>query len=842
MGGDDRGLMYGLLDVADRIGWASDLTNPFSEIDDVSEAPAVAERSLSIYTMQKEQFERRLHNPGYWARYLDLLAQHRFNTFTLIFGYETKGYMAPPYPYFFNVPGFPGVHAVGYSQEDQRANLDALNRLISMTHERGLDFSLAIWDHIYRGGVQGGQGSQDPSVPMPYRVMGVTEENLFDYSVAALARLFQLVPNLDAIQFRMHGESGLKPEEMDRFWDQMYDVIRTYGNGIRFDARAKGFPDRLIDRALSKGINIRICTKYWMEQMGLPYHPTHIHPQNQKDRRHGYADLLRYPRRYSMLWRLWNGGTTRILLWGDPEYVRRFAASTHLYDGDGYDVNEPLATKMASHDHDRAPFELLEPAYRYYDYEFERYWHFFQLFGRIGYNPNTSPRVWEQEFAKRFGPDAGPYVQHALHLASGILPRTVAYNYPYDLFPTTRGWAEKQPFKRLPAYAAALPSDTEQFLSMDEAARYQLEGVDTGRLTPQTSSGWFANVSEQVLALTREAEARIGSHESTEFASTIVDLRILAYIARYHGHRALAGFHYALYKRANDLWALDDAIAQERDAIAAWEALIDVAKDVYTRNFMMGREHVGLAGRWEDELLMLQNGLLDLEAERALFQPPAAQEDTWIAHVPVRKAQPRQPIRIRATVSAFDDTKCVQLRYRDAQDRESVVEMLRTDAYLYEGEIPAAAAGDVWYLIEPAGGDSPWDEAIHMAVTIDETPPVIEHTPPQTVGAGEPLTIRAQVNDASGIKWVQLSYRAVNQYLDFERIAMLPTGEPNGYAATISAEQIDPMYDLMYYLEAVDQAGNGCIYPDLEEETPYIVVSVDRSVPEAYLSGDAQRQ
>jgi hypothetical protein len=98
---------------------------------------------------------------------------------------------------------------------------------------------------------------------------------------------------------------------------------------------------------------MRICTKYWAEQMGMPFHPTHVNRQDQHNRRHGYADLLRYPQRYKMHWRLWNGGTTRVLLWGDPDYIRRFADSTHLYDGDGYEVNEPLATKMQGHPHDR---------------------------------------------------------------------------------------------------------------------------------------------------------------------------------------------------------------------------------------------------------------------------------------------------------------------------------------------------------------------------------------------------------------------------------------------------------------------------------------------------------
>ncbi len=67
----------------------------------------------------------------------------------------------------------------------------------------------------------------------------------------------------------------------------------------------------MIDDAVAQGIPFRIATKYWMEQLGLPFHPLHINPQNQRDRRHGYADLLVYPKRYEVHWRVWSGGTAR---------------------------------------------------------------------------------------------------------------------------------------------------------------------------------------------------------------------------------------------------------------------------------------------------------------------------------------------------------------------------------------------------------------------------------------------------------------------------------------------------------------------------------------------------
>ncbi len=129
-GADDRGLMYALLDMADRIGWAADPNNPLSEVRDVAEKPYVAERGVSIYTMQQADFEARFFNEDYWARYFDMLARNRFNTFVLIFGYENAGYFAPAYPYFFDVDGFPEVRVAGLTKEQQQRNLKTLNRLI----------------------------------------------------------------------------------------------------------------------------------------------------------------------------------------------------------------------------------------------------------------------------------------------------------------------------------------------------------------------------------------------------------------------------------------------------------------------------------------------------------------------------------------------------------------------------------------------------------------------------------------------------------------------------------------------------------------------------------------
>jgi hypothetical protein len=828
-GADDRGLMYALLDVADRIGWAGDTKNPLSEVRDAREKPAVAERALSIYTMHQGNFQSYFYDEAYWAKYLDMLAKNRFNTFALLFGYENWGYFSPPYPYLFDVGEFPDVKVVGITKDTQQRNLDTLNRIITMTHERGMNFTLGIWDHIYRGGVQGPRDRAGK--PTEGIVWGLTADNLTAYTRVALTKFLKLVPEIDAIQFRMHGESGLKRTEMGGFWENVYKVMNEHAPNTRFDARAKNFPDSLIDKAVEMGVNMRICTKYWMEQMGLPFHPTHIHPGNQHDRRHGYADLLRYPQRYKMHWRLWSGGTTRVLLWADPEYVRRFALSTHLYDGEGFEVTEPMATKMQDHPHDMKPFELLKPEYRYYDWEFERYWHFFQVFGRVGYNPETPAEVWQREFEKRFGAGAAPSVESAIHRASGILPRIVAYTYPYNMFPTTRGWVERQRMKDLPEYAKALPSDTQQFLSIDDAARFRLEGKDSPKIWPRQSSVWFARVSKDVLGFVEEAEKRIGGKRNKEFDSTMVDLNILANLALYHSHRAKAGVSYALFKHRKDLNVLNDAIGHESSAIAAWEKLVEAAGDTYNYNLMMGRERADLSGHWRDELAKLKEGMEKLRQERKSFRPTVTADEPLIAHVPIRKTVPGSDLAVRATVNAKEPITNVRVAYRRGQGKYRRAEMQQIERHVYRAVIPGNQIKEgLQYSVEAAdkSGRRARADSIAVTVTNDNIPPLLKHRPVTSALPAKPLTVAAAVSDPAGVRWVRLRYRSVNQHEDYKTIEMARTGNKDQYRAVVPGEDVAAKWDFMYLIEVMDNKGNGKIYPDLETEAPYVIVKLQR--------------
>jgi hypothetical protein len=838
-GSDDVGLMYAALDVADRISWAESDSDPFTHIQDISEKPFLQERAVSIYTMQRANFEQFLYDEKHLERYFDMLAASRINSFVVVFGYENGGFMAPAYPYFFDVGEFPDVALEGISPEQQAKNTKAFKRMIQIAHNRGIRFCPAFWDHIYRGKVQGGGipgASEGAGKSSPHLVRGVTTENLVDYNKAALSKFMQVFPNIDAIQFRVHWESGLTREETPDFWHDMFSIIKQSRPDIRIDLRAKGLPDQVIEDAISQDLNFRITTKYWMEQMGLPFHPTHINRQNQSDRRHGYADLLRNPQRYAIHWRLWNGGTTRFLLWGDPDYVRRFAASTQVYNGSSFEINDMLATKMLGEDHDAQPFELLSPGYQYYDYEFERYWHFYQTWGRVSYNPEVPAEIWEQKFYSRFGREAGTALMQGLHLASQVLPRIVAASYPYGNFPTTRGWAEMMRQKDLPDYASAQGSDIQQFMNTADHAQSILDGTLTAKRRPTSTSQWFSIISEQILEKVSLAESSLSVERSKEFVSTITDLKILAHLAEYHAHRLLAGVHYNLYKQTDDLFALDRAIEKEESAKEAWAGIVEAAGEVYPRELVFGVYQVGFSRHWSEQLEYLESGLEQLIADRRNAFPDPKGEGPQIAHVPVRRLSPSESLNIQATVVSRQDISKVEMMVQSTGSYETV-QLKPIARGMYEAAVPVPEGSTSFnYIIEatdskgnrtlfPGTGKQ---DPIHVTMSMDENAPEVRLERIPKAIPGMDLSVFALVSDPAGIKWVRLRYRHLTQFEDYLTVDMQIDPATGLYHAIIPGDFIVPEWNLMYFVEALDSMGNGCMIPDLDKEMPYVIVKTEK--------------
>ena len=108
------------------------------------------------------------------------------------------------------------------------------------------------------------------------------------------------------------------------------------------------------------------------------------------------------------------------------------------------------------------------------------------------------------------------------------------------------------------------------------------------------------------------------------------------------------------------------------------------------------------------------------------------------------------------------------------------------------------------------------------------TLPVARLANDAAAAVGRDFLVSATVTPSTDIKWVRLRYRHLTQYEDYETAPMTFDAAAHTYKGRIPASFIDPKWDLMYFVEVMDARGQGRMYPDLEKETPYVVVRVQR--------------
>jgi hypothetical protein len=93
---------------------------------------------------------------------------------------------------------------------------------------------------------------------------------------------------------------------------------------------------------------------------------------------------------------------------------------------------------------------------------------------------------------------------------------------------------------------------------------------------------------------------------------------------------------------------------------------------------------------------------------------------------------------------------------------------------------------------------------------------------------GQDLAITATAEAASGLQSIQLRYRHLTQFEDYETVDMMLLPTTGKYTATIPGPFITSEWDLMYFVAAVAKNGEGRMAPDMEQEMPYVIVPVQR--------------
>ena len=605
-GRDERGLTYALLEAARAVELAPPETRALAAIHPAVESPHLEWRSMQLFLCNRRLEEEWFYDDAFWEEYLGRLARSRYNNLSLTFGHQIA-YLSPPYPFLLEVPGFPRVRAIGFSAQQRDRHLEMLVRVAGLTRRRGLHFTFGVWS----------QHAHDYGDP---QVEGLTPEILAEYNAAGLARLLAACPGIDGVQFRMNHESGVAEDRQAGYYEPQFRAIAGCGRPIRLDLRAKGLADDTIRLARQLVPDTVVSSKHWCEHLGMPYPMPAIQRFDRRNyRRYGTWDLLRKPRSFPLIHRLWSAGSQRVLPWGDPEWVRRFARSCTL-GGDGFEVMAPLTNKGVRDD--GPPWAVsIDPAFASPAAEHRRHWMFHLLFGRLGYDPEASPEVWRRELRHRFGESAAA-VEELYTTGGKILPLlTVVLQHSASLWTF---WPERFAGRGLEEDARTEPSDPTRFYGIDEYVEDAMGDRLCGKWTPPQVAHHLRRIAAEVCGLLSCFDG--GRSDQPELRHILLDFTLLTHLAEYHAFRLLAGVHLALHRKAGEtqrLPAVRELLVQARDH---WIALSSAAGGAYGGDLIFGFREKGHTGHWKDDLRVVER---DLEVVDALMaeQPEIGSAD-----------------------------------------------------------------------------------------------------------------------------------------------------------------------------------------------------------------------
>ena len=736
-GSDVRGLVYGILELADRITYCDNPVAMLKAIENSAEQPANSIRSIARLFVSDIEDKLWFYDKDFWESYLSMLMTNRFNRFslTLGLGYDspkevTDSYFIFAYPYLVTVPGY-DVKVKELPAGEREKNLEILLFISAEAARRGLHFQLGLWGHAY-------ECVNSPDVN--YTIEGLNDEIHAEYCRNAVRTLLQACPDIDGITFRAHYESGI-PDGSKSFWETVFQGVAECGRRVEIDLHAKGISYDQIDMALETGQPVIVSPKLTAEHMGLPAHqaairenervvpPNFPNPRN-KIARYGYSDFLFSNRDYGILYRIWPG-IQKIFLYGDPALASGYGRHAGFCGSQGLEICEPLSFRGRQG-------SGISPERRIYaddslipeNGNWQKYLYTYRIWGRHLYNPDVDPESFRRYLRSEFGEAALP-VEKAIANASGVLPLITSAHLPagsamtywpemYTNMPITNSGLS-HPYGDTPSpkvFGRVSPLDPAIFSAVNEFVDDYVEDKPTARYSPADVANWlenFATVSAEQLEIAKE---NVPNASDPSFRRMYIDVSAQSALGMFFANKLRAATAFMVYEKNGNTDNLNDAVFFYRKARESWQQLIDITEDVYVEDLGFGdpvnRPH--LTGHWKDRLPAID---ADLNVMEKLLKgnmgdsmpkstsPSPASED-WMkprpqipacAHKAPEKFHPGKPLEIKLNAES-PLIQTVKLHYRHVNQAEEYnIEPMSKENGVWRFNIPAGFTDSEYHFM-----------------------------------------------------------------------------------------------------------------------------------------------
>lgn len=579
-GGDARGLLYGLLDVAEELGRGT----PLGKIER-NERPPVGFRALKFnlpYAAYRNAPSLEVHqdvcrDPKFWEAFLDMMAANRFNVLTL--------WSLHPFHYFVVPKSFPEARSI---PEAELQEFRALwTKLFAMARERGIETYLINWNIFVSPGFARAHQIAEYSCDWSFFGKAETSPLLEAYTRECVQQVIDEYPDLTGLGITQ-GErmGGMTPAERRAWVDRaIVPGIQAAKRPSKFiyraplsaDTQSGGTTNAANDRATRAhidGLGGNVSQPVLVE---FKFNWSHGHSSPELFIVHGGKLSDAYwnpvPEKYQTVWTVRNEDF-HVLRWGDPDFVRTFLQKNLAPHFGGVIVGSEVFIPAKD-------IVSLDGPHRTWRYDFQRQWLFYATWGRTLFSPNSGEAVVQGLLGDRFGADKASDLLGLWKEASRVPTRFASFvkgTWDGSLYTEAFGkWRDRDH-----SAEGIVLIDVQSLIDhpvldpryMNVAEFVAAEGkMAAGRISPLELADGLTKTRDEIAA--GLARLRAVGPVKAPLEAELADLEAWAAFAQHFAEKLRGAVALARYQRTGDKAEQRLAIDCLRRALQQWNLLAD---------------------------------------------------------------------------------------------------------------------------------------------------------------------------------------------------------------------------------------------------------------------------
>jgi len=577
-GGDSRGLIYGALALAEAVRNGSRLQDVKASHD----KPKLPFRAIkfnlpwSTYRPSSalDQHSATVRDLKYWEAFLDMMVEDRFNAITL--------WNLDPFTYMVRTRGFPEASPWSDAELEQWQHL--YHEIFRMAKERGLDTYIVFWSIFVSRQLAEAHGVAKENYYPHYYGNGDTSDVVRRYLRESVKQTLQEYPDLDGIGVS-HGEGmgGMTPAQRQDWVDDVLiagmlaakrpvKLIHRvpFSSGLSSEPGASQDVEQLTRAAIER-LGGKFGGPIWVE---VKFNWSHSHSTPKLVKVHGGPLGKTYfepePTQYKIVWMMRNEDFFA-LRWGAPDFIREHVARNggQKYVGGYFIGSESYIPALDYFTAVRDPVD--------WKWAFQRQWLFYELWGRLLYDPNTPDSVFQADFTQRYGPRAANLLR-AYSLASATQLRLAClYDSTWDFTLYSEGFLGLQGEEThyIPVdVLLARPTMDPAYVSVKD---YVAGAFGAGRVTPPMLIDMLERDNKEALRLVGD----IDTSGNASLMYEVADVKTWANLGLHLAEKLRGAVALQTYRLHGGEENRRAAVEHLQRALGYWDEVVKITRPIY---------------------------------------------------------------------------------------------------------------------------------------------------------------------------------------------------------------------------------------------------------------------